>query len=82
MENNSVLEEILKLRETLGRLSYEYYVLDQPTVSDYEYDTLYKKLEKLERVQKLSRLSRQYLHFGKRCGRSWNRQTGSDHYRG
>lgn len=49
MENKSVREEICALRETLARLSYEYYVLDQPTVSDYEYDMLYKKLEKLER---------------------------------
>lgn len=50
MENKSVREEIRALRETLNRLSYEYYVLDQPTVSDYEYDMLYKKLEKLERA--------------------------------
>ena len=49
MEPNAVKEEIRALRETLSRLSYEYYVLDQPTVSDYEYDMLYKKLEKLER---------------------------------
>ncbi len=49
MEQRSVKEEIRTLRETLTRLSYEYYVLDQPTVSDYEYDMLYKKLEKLER---------------------------------
>lgn len=49
MEQRSVKEEIRTLREKLTRLSYEYYVLDQPTVSDYEYDMLYKKLEKLER---------------------------------
>ncbi len=49
MENSSVLQEILELRETLNRLSHQYYVLDHPTVSDYEYDMLYKKLEKLER---------------------------------
>ena len=49
MENISVKNEIDALRETLARLSHEYYVLDAPTVSDYEYDMLYKKLEKLER---------------------------------
>ncbi len=49
MEHKSVKEEMCALREKLTRLSYEYYVLDQPTVSDYEYDMLYKKLEKLER---------------------------------
>lgn len=48
MDTNSVKQEILSLRETLSRLSHEYYVLDAPTVSDYEYDMLYKKLEKLE----------------------------------
>ena len=49
MERETIKKEILSLRETLSRLSYEYYVLDHPTVSDYEYDMLYKKLEKLER---------------------------------
>ncbi len=49
MEKSSLQNEILSLRETLTRLSYEYYVLDNPTMSDYEYDMLYKKLEKLER---------------------------------
>ncbi|MBQ3074690.1 MAG: NAD-dependent DNA ligase LigA [Clostridia bacterium] len=48
MENPSVKKEIETLRETLTRLSYEYYALDAPTASDYEYDMLYKKLEKLE----------------------------------
>ena len=48
MEQNAIREEIEKLRETLLRLSYEYYVLDAPSVSDYEYDMLMKKLEKLE----------------------------------
>ncbi len=48
MGNQTIYEEISALRERLSRLSYEYYVLDAPTVSDYEYDMLYKKLEKLE----------------------------------
>ena len=49
MENQSLKQEIEALRETLNRLSYEYYVLDSPSAGDYEYDMLYKKLEKLER---------------------------------
>ncbi len=49
MEKNTAQNEILSLREELARLSYEYYVLDAPTKSDYEYDMLYKKLEKLEK---------------------------------
>lgn len=41
-------EEILRLREELNRYSYQYYVLDQPTISDYEYDRLLRRLEELE----------------------------------
>jgi DNA ligase (NAD+) len=40
--------EIGRLRRELDYHNYRYYVLDQPTISDYEYDQLYKKLEKLE----------------------------------
>ena len=48
MENEAAKKRILFLRETLLRLSREYYVLDAPSVSDYEYDMLYKELERLE----------------------------------
>ena len=37
-----------ELKELLNRLSYEYYVLDNPTVTDYEYDMLLRKLIKME----------------------------------
>jgi len=40
--------EIKKLREELIKYGYEYYVLDQPTVSDFEYDAKLRQLEKLE----------------------------------
>lgn len=43
-------EEMKKLRETLNHNAYLYYVLDTPTMSDYEYDRLYRRLEELERV--------------------------------
>lgn len=36
------------LKEKLNRWGYEYYVLDNPTVSDFEYDKLYDELVKLE----------------------------------
>ncbi|MBR4288015.1 MAG: NAD-dependent DNA ligase LigA [Clostridia bacterium] len=49
MEQNAIRKEIEELRETLLNLSFEYYVLDDPSVSDYEYDMLMKKLEKLEK---------------------------------
>jgi DNA ligase (NAD+) len=37
-----------ELRELLSRYSYEYHVLDEPSVSDAEYDRLYDELVKLE----------------------------------
>ncbi len=40
--------EILKLREELERHNYNYYVLDNPEISDYEYDMLMKRLIELE----------------------------------
>lgn len=41
-------EEIKQLRETLNENGYRYYVLDAPTMSDYEYDMLNRRLEELE----------------------------------
>ena len=41
-------EEIKKLREILNENGYRYYVLDAPTMSDYEYDQLNRRLEELE----------------------------------
>lgn len=40
--------EMQKLVDTLNKYAYEYYVLDNPTVSDGEYDVLYDKLKELE----------------------------------
>ena len=37
-----------ELREQLTDASYRYYVLDEPTLSDAEYDRLYDELEELE----------------------------------
>ena len=37
-----------ELRRELERASYEYYVLDRPTVSDAQYDKLYRELVELE----------------------------------
>src|SRR5919199_361413 len=39
-----------ELRERLERASYEYYVLDRPTLSDREYDQLFRELQELERA--------------------------------
>src|SRR5678815_1788453 len=39
-----------ELRRELERASHEYYVLDRPTVSDAQYDKLYRELVELEEV--------------------------------
>ena len=41
-------EEIKQLRDTLNENGYRYYVLDAPTMSDYEYDMLNRRLVELE----------------------------------
>lgn len=42
-------EEMKELREKLNRNAYLYYVLDAPTMSDYEYDMLNRRLVALEK---------------------------------
>ncbi len=46
---SSAKEEIEKLREEIREHDYRYYVLNEPTISDYEYDQLMQKLILLER---------------------------------
>lgn len=48
MPNNNIKARIDELRDTLNRYGYEYYVLDSPTVSDFEYDALMRELINLE----------------------------------
>ena len=42
------VERIKFLRDELNKLGYNYYVLDNPLVSDFEYDKLYSELKSLE----------------------------------
>ena len=42
-------KQIAKLREILQDHNYRYYVLDDPTISDGEYDSLLRELESLEK---------------------------------
>ena len=44
----SAENEILKLRKEIEEHNRNYYVLDNPTISDYEYDMLLHKLIRLE----------------------------------
>ncbi len=45
---DSVQQQINSLREVLNRHNHEYYVLDNSTISDYEFDIKLKELEALE----------------------------------
>ena len=44
----NVQEKILKLRSQLQYHNYRYYVLDDPEISDTQYDMLLRELEQLE----------------------------------
>ena len=46
----SIKNQISKLREKLHEHNYNYYVLDNPIISDYEFDMLLNKLKKLEEL--------------------------------
>lgn len=48
MTSAAAAEEIRKLREELREHEYRYYVLDQPSVSDAQYDGLLRRLQELE----------------------------------
>lgn len=43
-------EKITILRDELRGHNYNYYVLDKPTISDYEFDVKLKELQKLEEI--------------------------------
>jgi len=44
----SIQLQMQKLREQLNRYNYQYYVQDNPTVPDAEYDRLFRELQQLE----------------------------------
>lgn len=44
----SVLDTIKNLRDELNQHNYNYYVLDKPTISDFEFDQKLKQLQDLE----------------------------------
>ena len=49
MNTKQAEKEVKSLRKAINHHNYLYYVLDQPEISDREYDMLYKKLEELEK---------------------------------
>ncbi|MDP2713822.1 NAD-dependent DNA ligase LigA [Rheinheimera sp.] len=44
----AILQQVQQLRQQLEDYSYQYYVLDNPSVPDAEYDRLYRQLQQLE----------------------------------
>ncbi len=44
----SIAAEIQRLREEIEAYNYAYYILSAPTISDYDFDQLLKRLEQLE----------------------------------
>ena len=42
--------EIKNLKEEINKHNYNYYVLDNPTISDYEYDSLFSRLKEIEKT--------------------------------
>ena len=44
----NIEQKINQLREDLRKHNYNYYVLDTPTISDYEFDMMLKELQQLE----------------------------------
>lgn len=49
-ENDYIADQkrVKELRQLLNKYGYQYYVLDQPTISDYDYDQLNQELKILE----------------------------------
>lgn len=48
MDKEIAIEQIKKLSDELNQHNYNYYVLDNPKISDYEFDKLLEELKKLE----------------------------------
>jgi DNA ligase (NAD+) len=48
MASEAIKKRVEKLREEVEYHNYRYYILDQPEISDAEYDRLMRELEKLE----------------------------------
>lgn len=49
--SGNIEERIKELREIINYHNHKYYVEDNPEISDFEYDTLYRELENLESMR-------------------------------
>ena len=48
-KKNKIKKDLEQLRKQINKHDYDYYYLDQPKISDYDYDQLFKKLINLEK---------------------------------
>ncbi|MEF9957491.1 MAG: NAD-dependent DNA ligase LigA [Acinetobacter sp.] len=48
MEHNSVIDQMRQLIQVIAKHNHAYYVMDQPSISDSEYDHLFHQLKALE----------------------------------
>ena len=48
MDKPEILEKIKKLSEEIERHNRNYYILDNPQISDFEFDSMMRELIKLE----------------------------------
>src|SRR5690348_10272790 len=48
LPTKDVIVRVAELRDLISRYNYQYYVQDSPTVTDSEYDRLFKELLQLE----------------------------------
>ena len=52
---NDIKFYILELRKKILDANYQYYELDNPIITDKEYDDLIKELQKLEKLEQLDK---------------------------
>jgi DNA ligase (NAD+) len=50
MDDMQQKARLSELRQKIDELSYQYYTLDKPTLTDYEYDMMYRELETIEKA--------------------------------
>ena len=50
MDVKAAEQRVKELHDTLNKYSYEYYVIDQPSVPDSEYDRLLNELSTIESI--------------------------------
>lgn len=48
MASKQIRNQVATLRKALNEHNYRYYVLDNPTIPDADYDQLYRELNELE----------------------------------